>query len=69
MNFIFIRTLGMYFIYFKSLLKGEKLSLKEIWNKKDDYDLAFYGAILWIFILFLCFGIVIYCVKNNLSVY
>jgi len=68
MNFLFLRTLGMYMVYFKSLSKGDKVSLREIWNKREEYNLALYGISFWIILLIACFSIIAFCVKNNLSI-
>ncbi len=68
MSLLFIRTLGMYMIYFKSLIKGDKISLREIWNKREEYNLALYGIIFWITLLIVCFIIVVFCIKNNLTI-
>lgn len=68
MNFLFARTLGMYVVYFKFLTKGEKKSLREIWNKRDEYNLALYGFCFWLFLIIISFCIVVYCAKNNLSI-
>lgn len=51
MGFLFLRTLGMYIFYFKSLIKGDKLSLREIWNKREEHNLALYGALFWIILM------------------
>lgn len=67
MNFLFVRTLGMYVVYFKFLIKGNKRSLKEIWNKRDEYNLAFYGFYLWLFLIIISFCIIVYCAENSLS--
>jgi hypothetical protein len=69
MNFLFLRTLGMYMIYFKSLIKGDKLTLREIWNKREDYNLALYGALFWTAFLVVCFLTVAYCVENNIKIF
>lgn len=63
MNFIFLRTLGMYVVYFNSLMKGDKLSLREIWNKREEYNLALYGALFWIILIIAC-GCIVLIVLN-----
>lgn len=58
----------MYLLYFKFLIKGNKKSLKEIWNKRDEYNLALYGFCFWLLLIIISFFIVVYCAENNLSI-
>jgi hypothetical protein len=53
----------MYVVYFKSLIKGDKLSLREIWNKREEYNLALYGALFWIILIMAC-GCIVAIVLN-----
>lgn len=68
MNFLILRTLGLYLVYLQSLIKGDKKNLKEIWSKREEYNLALYGALFWIFILFVSGCIIAYCIKYNITI-